>query len=200
MSDRFSVVSFAQWKPGETPDVSFVPPLNRRRLSLLQRVTFALGHALGEAAAKLPVFFSSRDGEDTLTRRQVELFNATGEVSPGKFSSSVYNAAPGLWSIFTGNVEPYTALAAGEETVEAGLLDALMYGGECVWIYAEETGGGYGCAAHFAPVGRGGAEIRTDFSGLGATGAPLDYSDAVGFFTGEKQILKGRYLTLTRCG
>ena len=201
MARGFSVVSFAQWKPGEPPDVSFVPPLSRRRLSLLQRGTFALCHALGRAAEQLPVFFASRDGEDALTRKQVELFNTTGEVSPGKFSSSVYNAAPGLWSISAGNVEPYTALAAGEETVEAGLLDALMFGGECVWVYAEETGGGYGCAAHFSPAdSRSAGGLQAEFSGLGASGETLDYARVIDFFSGAGQILRGRYLTLSRRG
>jgi hypothetical protein len=42
------------------------------------------------------------------------------------FSLSVHNAASGLYSIATGNKEPATAIAAGEETFFMGLSEALL--------------------------------------------------------------------------
>lgn len=131
-------------KPGEPPDVSFVPPLQRRRLSPLQKIFFHLANMEG-APKPVRVVFASRDGEDTLTRRLVDDFHADGSVSPNRFSSSVYNAAPGLWSILTGNTAPYTAVAAGRETVRCGLLEALLPAETpTLFVYAEETGGGHG--------------------------------------------------------
>lgn len=138
-------------KPGEPPDVSFVPPLLRRRLSPLQKAFFHLANFGPDAPAPRNVVFASRDGEDALTRRIVADFRADGSVSPHRFSSSVYNAAPGLWSVFTKNVAPYTAVAAGDETVRCALLEAL---GAAVTptllVCAEETGGGHGFAFLYA--------------------------------------------------
>lgn len=125
------------------PDLSFVPPLQRRRLSHLQAHFFALAHRLTgdlppEQRAGLPIVFASCCGEDTLTRRIVRDFHESGEVSPARFSTSVYNAAPGLYSIFTGDTAAYTAVAAGEHTAEMGLLEALLTPGLCLWIFADE--------------------------------------------------------------
>ena len=161
-----TIKSHAILQPGEAPDVSFVPPLVRRRLSPLQKIYFALARQIEPPAPIQPIsstshfptfppfhfstfIFASRDGEDTLTRRIVDDFHADGSVSPHRFSSSVYNAAPGLWSVFTKNVAPYTAIAAGDDTIECGLIEtlaALKSGRDAVLVYAEETGGGYGAA------------------------------------------------------
>ena len=91
-----SIDSVAVLEPGVAPDVSFVPPLVRRRLSPLQKIFFALAKVVEEGLSASTVF-ASRDGEDALTRRTVEDFQADGSVSPHRFSSSVYNASPGLW-------------------------------------------------------------------------------------------------------
>ncbi len=126
-------------------DVSFVPPLLRRRLSPLQRIFFFLAHFDETLPKPKRVVFASRDGEDTLTRRTVEDFHADGTASPHRFSASVYNAAPGLWSVFTKNTAPYTAVAAGRETVRVGLLEALLPAETpTLFVYAEETDGGHG--------------------------------------------------------
>lgn len=131
-------------KAGEAPDVNFVPPVMRRRLSPLQKIFFHLANLEGAPMPK-NVVFASRDGEDTLTRRIVDDFQTDGSVSPQRFSTSVYNAAPGLWSVFTRNTAPYTAIAAGDETVKCGLIEALGAAvSPTLFVYAEETGGGHG--------------------------------------------------------
>ena len=131
-------------KPGEAPDVNFVPPVMRRRLSPLQKIFFHLANFEGMPTPK-NVVFSSRDGEGTLTRRIVDDFQADGSVSPQRFSTSVYNAAPGLWSVFTKHTAPYTAIAAGDESVRCGLIEALGAAiSPTLFVYAEETGGGHG--------------------------------------------------------
>ena len=125
-------------------DLSFVPPLLRRRLSPLQKAFFHLAHFENKPRPKR-VVFASRDGEVTLTRRTVDDFTRDGTVSPACFSSSVYNAAPGLWSVFSKNTAPYTAIAAGAETVRVGLLEALLPADTpTLFVYAEETDGGHG--------------------------------------------------------
>ena len=64
-------------------------------------------------------------------------------MSPAGFSSSVHNAAPGAWSLFTKNRAPYTAIAARDRSYEMGLVEAeaqLAAGAPYVlYVYAEEA-------------------------------------------------------------
>ena len=146
MNHKTTLKILAQRKlrAGEVADVTFVPPLLRRRLSPLQRIFFYLARMEGYPMPK-NVVFASQDGEDTLSRKTVEAFNVDGGVSPQRFSTSVYNAAPGLWSVFTGNTAPYTAIAAGKETVKRGVYEAIHADAfPTLFVYADETGGGHG--------------------------------------------------------
>ena len=141
---RPKIIARKTLKAGETPQVESVPPVLRRRLSPLQKIFFHLAD-FGDAPKPRNIVFASRDGEDTLTRRIVADFRADGSVSPQRFSTSVYNAAPGLWSVYTKNTAPYTAVAAGRETVKCALLEALGAAvSPTLFVYAEETGGGHG--------------------------------------------------------
>lgn len=184
--------SHALLAPGEIPDVSFVPPLVRRRLSPLQKIYFALAKAV-EPSPAAAVVFSSRDGEDTLTRRLVDEFHGDGTVSPHRFSASVYNAAPGLWSVFTKNTAPYTAIAAGEDSVECALLEALSGAMPSLTVYAEETGGGYGVAMFFreSPSARK-IVVREGDPSRGA----VSFDALVTFLSGGRNVLEGRWITL----
>jgi len=143
------VLAVKSLEPGEDADVSFVPPALRRRLSPLQKIFFHLANIEG-SPSPANVVFASRDGEDALTRKTVARFIEDGSASPQCFSASVYNAAPGLWSVFTGNRAPYTAIAAGKDTVSAAFSEALgMEAGPVLVVYAEETGSGHGFSVLF---------------------------------------------------
>ena len=194
MNRTLSIVSWSLLRPGEPPDVSFVPPILRRRLSPLQRIAFSL---LGSAGAgkEDAIVFASRDGEDTLTRRIVSDFKADGSVSPHRFSTSVYNAAPGLWSVFTGNRSAYSAVAAGEDTIECGLLETLDARG-CTFVFAEETSGGFGLAVRFAEDGSGRRVSFEDSSG----GAPIRFEALADFLVGRTRELNGRWIHLREAG
>lgn len=119
------------WAKGELaisgavdPDVSFVKPLLRRRLSPLNRMAFHV------AAQCLPdgetpyCIFSSRYGEFA---RAFEILRSMDEgepVSPNTFSLSVHNTVSSLFSIARGDHTHSTALAAGAATLEAGFVAA----------------------------------------------------------------------------
>ena len=202
-----TIKSYAILRPGEAPDVSFVPPLVRRRLSPLQKIYFALARQIeppapippqAPQAPIQPIFiFASRDGEDTLTRRIVDDFHVDGSVSPHRFSSSVYNAAPGLWSVFTKNVAPYTAIAAGDDTIECGLIEtlaALKSGRDAVLVYAEETGGGYGAAVRIAA---GGDSSASRMASSASQTKSLAFSDLVDFLSQPSKTLVGKWISLS---
>ena len=188
------ISSWATLPPGATADVSFVPPLVRRRLSPLQKIFFSLAHSVG-AEPPAAMVFATRDGEDTLTRRIVGEFNESGAVSPNRFSSSVYNAAPGLWSVMTGNRAPYTAIAAGDDSVECGFVELLFASAPAVLVYAEETGGGYGAALKIGPEDGEGRAVEVEWRG--SSGKTFGFDALAGFLSGASSSLEGRWLSLT---
>lgn len=192
MKHFLTLASYAVLNPGEIPDVSFVPPLVRRRFSPLQKIFFSLANAVEKSPAECSVF-STRDGEDTLTRRIVDEFHDDGTVSPHRFSSSVYNAAPGLWSVFTKNKAPYSAVAAGDDSIECGLLEMLAATKSALYVYAEETDGGYG-ASFFVDNGLPGRRIEVTEGD--PSQEPVSFSRFVDFLSGATDILKGRWITM----
>jgi hypothetical protein len=197
MTARLWIRGTAVLDPGAAPDISFVPPLQRRRMSPVQRIAFDLAkRASGDEPPPFVIHFSSRDGEWSHYHKLAETYNADGTVSPGRFSSSVFNASPGLYSILLGNQASYSALAADGETLESGLLDALLDdSGPRLWLYADETGGGFGAAAFFAESLPGDpVSLETGVFG----DAPLRFEDVRAFLAGDVPSLSGRNLRLWR--
>ena len=147
------------------PDVSFLPMMERRRLTALERAALHVawklfngdGHA-GRAPlpSEVPVVFASRWGEIAMTFKLMRQMHEEGEMSPAGFSASVHNAAPGAWSLFTKNRAPYTAIAARERSYEMGLVEAeaqLAAGAPYVlYVYAEESTPEYYLPAFGEPV------------------------------------------------
>ena len=146
------VLARAEWKATDEapkPDVSFLPMLERRRLTGLERAALHVAWKLfrdGDAlppAAEVPVGFATRWGDIGTTLKLMRQMHDEGEMSPAGFSASVHNAAPGVWSLFTKNRMPYTAIAARDRSYEMGLLEAeaQIAAGEAhvMYVYAEEA-------------------------------------------------------------
>lgn len=124
------------------PDVSFVPPLARRRLTGVERAALSVAKAVcpdPPPADGLPTVFASRWGEIGTTINLMRQFHADGEMSPSGFSVSVHNAAPGAFSLFTRNHASYTAIAARDRSLSAGFLEALAHRTRTLFVYAEES-------------------------------------------------------------
>lgn len=145
-----TVGDWQQWSQGasiaddgeQAPDVSFLPAMQRRRLSRLARMAFAVGWPLAEDQGELPLVFVSRHGE---TPRTFEILSdlANGEpLSPTQFSLSVHNAVIGLWSIMRGEHSEMSAIAAEGDGFEQGIVEAagLLHDGApaVLLIIAEE--------------------------------------------------------------
>ena len=151
------IIAKAEWTATEEvpkPDVSFMPMMVRRRLSTVERAALHVAWKVFDGAGadgasmpapgEVPVVFASRWGEIGTTLKLIRQMHHEGEMSPAAFSSSVHNAAPGAWSLFTKNTAPYTAIAARERTYEMGLLEAeaqLAAGPyrTVLYVYAEES-------------------------------------------------------------
>lgn len=123
-------------------DVSFIAPMERRRLTALEKAALGVAwKAQQEAGGGAPdaVVFASRWGEIGTTLKLMRQMFEEHEMSPAAFSNSVHNAAPGHFSLLTRNHAPYTAIAAAERTFEMGMLEASTYRGRVLFIYAEEA-------------------------------------------------------------
>ena len=194
------------FRPMVTPQdaavqLDFVPPLQRRRLSKLQQRYFAMAHAIThDQPQDYRVVFASQDGEDALTKKLVAAFNEEHDVSPMRFSTSVYNAAPGLYSIFTKNKASYSAIAGESETLDCSLLEALIADEPTLWVYAEETNqtptvGAFILPAEAAaPDGAWVCQLKA--GDPNAADVTTDRLSA--FFAGETDSLVSRYFTLVR--
>ncbi|MDH1258996.1 MULTISPECIES: beta-ketoacyl synthase chain length factor [Pseudomonas] len=106
------------------PDVSFLPAMQRRRLSRLARMAFSVGWPLAEGRDHLPLVFVSRHGETPRTFEILRDLATEQPLSPTQFSLSVHNAIIGLWSITRGETSEMTALAAAGDGLEHGMLEA----------------------------------------------------------------------------
>ncbi len=145
MTVRFSVDHWAAWAPGladqaswgawlrqptavtqaDLPPLTEMPAMMRRRVERLGRVALQAAYwGQGDAPA-CPVVFSSRRGEVSRSVSLLRQLGTSEPLSPATFSMSVHNAIGALFSIASNQFGPYTAVAAGEETVEAAFTEAL---------------------------------------------------------------------------
>ena len=120
------VSRWATWGEEEAsaqPQVGFIEPLVRRRLSFLDRIALHVANACVAEGEQVHLVFASRHGE---LARSAELLAqlAAGELpSPMSFSLSVLNAAAGLYGIARKDRSPATAVSSGEATFPLALVE-----------------------------------------------------------------------------
>ena len=121
------VSRWATWGKEEgsaQPQIGFIEPLVRRRLSFLDRIALHVANACVAEGEPVHLVFASRHGE---LARSAELLAqlAAGELpSPMSFSLSVLNAAAGLYGIARKDRSPATAVSSGEATFPLALVEA----------------------------------------------------------------------------
>lgn len=108
----------------EKPDVSTVPPMQRRRLGNLARAAFHVLDRCANPALQEPLVFSSKMGEIHRTQKILESIAGDEPVSPASFSLSVHNAVGGLWSLVHGIKAPVLALAPVDCSPVPAILEA----------------------------------------------------------------------------
>jgi hypothetical protein len=108
----------------ETPDVSIIPLMLRRRLNLL-------GRACGSEILKhltnneiMPIVYCSQHGDIERTTKVLNELADDQPVSPMHFSLAVHNAICGILSIQTGLTSNISTIAAGQEGLVPVLLEA----------------------------------------------------------------------------
>ncbi|QQC63814.1 beta-ketoacyl synthase chain length factor [Paraburkholderia ginsengisoli] len=105
------------------PDIGFIEPIVRRRLSTLSKVALKVAHdCVAQDAVR--VVFASRHGELRRTTDILRSISAGEPVSPTAFSLSVLNAMTGVFGIARGDRSAASAISAGAETLGYALLEA----------------------------------------------------------------------------
>lgn len=126
----------------DMPDVSFIPAMMRRKLSQLAKMVLHVAHEINPSGESMPNVFSSRYGDWRQLSKQLARYYHEKDISPTGFSLSVHNATPGILSIIQRNQAPYTAIAAGKDSFNMGLVEtmaALPQTGKIAYYYAEES-------------------------------------------------------------
>ncbi len=140
-----SVCRWAAWAPGVTdtpswhawaeggrtingpvaPDVQFVAPLLRRRLSGLSRMVFRVAvDCLGDGEDSIIHVFCSRYGEYNRSYGILTDLANREPASAAAFSNSVHNTSASLFAIDRRDTSQSTAVAGGEATLETAFMEA----------------------------------------------------------------------------
>lgn len=105
-------------------DLSFLPVMKRRRLSMAARQAFAAAWPLVPEPSACPIVFVSHDGE---VNRSFQLWRdllSDEGVSPTSFALSVHNAIVGQWSLLRHDMSESVAVCARENGLEIGIVEA----------------------------------------------------------------------------
>lgn len=101
-------------------DLSFIPVIERRRLSEASKITLGL---IGDLPLHCPIVFSSQKGEINRCFRMLQDLAIHHLTSPTAFSLSVLNATPALLAITQKNHSEILAISA-VDCFEYGLINA----------------------------------------------------------------------------
>lgn len=138
---RFYIEAFAHWAgdgQNDACDVSFLPPVARRRLSAIDRIALHLVHAVRGGRTQFPLVYASRFGAFNRVLGLLDGLRENAEVSPNGFSASVHNSGCGTASVGLGNKCAYTALSGGADTIESALAEAASRKeGDLLFCYAD---------------------------------------------------------------
>ncbi|KAE8759677.1 hypothetical protein FSO04_12310 [Paraburkholderia madseniana] len=147
MPDLHWTIPVARWSSwpaaaSAAPDIGFIEPIVRRRLSTLSKVALKVAHDC-VAQDEVRVVFASRHGELRRTTDILRTISAGEPVSPTAFSLSVLNAMTGVFGIARGDRSAASAISAGAETLGYALLEAYAQyatqpGSPVLLVYADE--------------------------------------------------------------
>lgn len=141
MNNKIYIDDFFIWQESadeKLPDISFIPPMVRRRMSNIEKIAVGVAGKIAPQQQTYTTVFASRFGEWGQTIQLIKQFFDDQEMSPAGFSNSVHNAAAGLFSLLTKNTNSYTAIAAGDDTLEMAVLKALTEKRDVMVVFAGE--------------------------------------------------------------
>lgn len=126
-----------------SPEIGFIEPMVRRRLSTLSKSALKVAHDCAAGVPRARIVFASRHGELRRTAGILADIENAAPVSPTAFSLSVLNAMSGVFGIARGDTSPAIAVSAGPATLGLALLEAhAQYASDpaspVLLVYADE--------------------------------------------------------------
>ncbi|MEZ8968505.1 3-oxoacyl-ACP synthase [Vibrio breoganii] len=112
---------------GASLNYSNIPPMVRRRMSRLSKITVSLALQLLEQYNVDYLVFSSQHGELHRSRKLIDDILSGEPASPMAFSQSVHNTAAGLTTIISKQRIPHTSISAGDNTFQSAIIEAWLY-------------------------------------------------------------------------
>lgn len=106
-------------------DISFIKPLQRRRLSLVDKFSLDILNKIVTEDIE-NIIFASQYGEFERLKKMIEQYQTENEVSPSYFSCSVHNFPPAFYLLTKKLSIPYTSIGAGNNTLSIGILTSAI--------------------------------------------------------------------------
>ncbi len=122
---EFYVDKFEYLTSSVDADLDFIPPLVRRRMSKIDKVSFSVMNKCFDEDVDYLVF-SSCQGQVERLLKIIEQYSSMGEISPAVFSGSVHNYGAGLFLLNRKKPIPYNAISGGDNSISSGLLSAVI--------------------------------------------------------------------------
>ena len=132
----FYINTFSYINATSSEDISFIPPLLRRKLTGLNRSIFYTLNKTYSDDVDL-IVYASRYGEFDKLIKIINQFKNDNEVSPILFSSSVHNSTVGAFLSYMKSSKPYHALAATKDTLGNGILTSIINNKSCLFCYGD---------------------------------------------------------------
>lgn len=195
MNEKFFIYKTA-YLTDTKPDLSFVPMLMRRKLSLLDKMSFYVMNECYEGE-EVNIVFASRYGEFDRLEKLIEQYTEENEVSPVAFSASVHNAAAGTFSLLNNIKSKYNAVSAGMATFESGFFEALSEDEPTLFCYADTFSEPVAFACLLGKVPRDGAD-KIEVITADNTEKSADLAGFIKFLNRETDIYSASCYTLRR--
>ncbi|CFQ96531.1 beta-ketoacyl synthase chain length factor [Yersinia enterocolitica] len=110
---------------GDLPKSTHIPMMSARRMSTGSRLAVEAGLSLLGAETADMAIFTSRHGELERTYKILQCLQQQQSISPTDFAMSVHNTASGWLTITASDTLPVTSLAAGIDSFQQGILEAM---------------------------------------------------------------------------
>ncbi|QEY17421.1 3-oxoacyl-ACP synthase [Cellvibrio sp. KY-GH-1] len=141
----FNILGWKAWSAraaDSQPDVTIIPAMLRRRLSLVGRAALSVIIPLVDTHGSMPLVYVSRHGDLNRTLGLLRDLAHAEPMSPTAFSLSVHNAIAGLFSIHQGLTANITAISGGRQDLIPALLEVLglchANGGPVLCVFCDE--------------------------------------------------------------
>lgn len=192
MKNCFYIKDFYYIRDESEIDVSFVSPLIRRKLSLLDKVALATTEKVFDKKVE-ELVFSSEYGEFKRLDTIIGQYQEINEVSPAQFSASVHNYPISFFTLYKKLNIPYHAISSGENSLEAGLIKSIISNKETLFTYADTKDVIKGVSCLISPA-KGKIKIEYD----DAPSENMEFNDFINFLEGKIDTFTSIYGTFKK--